>query len=193
MSEPEPPAKKPRRRLSARKRLLFALLTLGVLFGVPEAFCQVREVVRASRKPRLPVEDCPYRITRLTPGARVVREGQTISINSFGLRGPELTQEKPAGALRVACVGASTTFGLYAKDDASTWPALLERSLRAKGRQVEVLNCGAPGWTSRASSRRPARVAGCSGSSGWRTASERITPPSIITALQARRPHCRFS
>ncbi len=154
MSEPQPPVKKPRRRLSARKRLLFALLTLGVLFGVPEAFCQVREVVRASRKPRLPVEDCPYRITRLTPGARVVREGQTISINSLGLRGPEVTPEKPPGALRVACVGASTTFGLYAKDDASTWPAMLERRLRAAGgagRAVEVLNCGAPGWTSRAS------------------------------------------
>lgn len=150
MTEPEP-TKKPRRRLSARKRLLFAAVALGILLGVPEVVFQVRDAVRAARKPRLPVEDCPYRITRLTPGARVVRQGQTIDVNSFGLRGPEITQEKPAGTLRIACVGASTTFGLYAKDDASTWPAMLERALRAKGRQVEVLNCGAPGWTSRAS------------------------------------------
>ena len=38
-----------------------------------------------------------------------------------------------------------------------------------------------------------ARVAGCSGSSGWRTASLAITPPSAITVLVARSPHCRFS
>ena len=51
----------------------------------------------------------------------------------------------------------------------------------------------ASGFASRASSSRPARVAGCSASSGWRTASLAMTPPSIITVLVARRPHCRFS
>ena len=51
----------------------------------------------------------------------------------------------------------------------------------------------ASGFNSPASSSRPARVAGCSGSSGWRTASLRMTPPAAITVLVARSPHWRFS
>ena len=42
-------------------------------------------------------------------------------------------------------------------------------------------------------STRPARTAGCSGCSGRRTVSCLITPPSFISALQAIRPHWRFS
>ena len=49
------------------------------------------------------------------------------------------------------------------------------------------------GSSRRAISRSPARVAGCSGASGCRTWSEAITPPSRISTLQARSPHCRFS
>lgn len=51
----------------------------------------------------------------------------------------------------------------------------------------------ASGWTSRANSSSPARVAGCRGSNGWRTASLLITPPSSITVFVARNPHCLFS
>jgi hypothetical protein len=51
----------------------------------------------------------------------------------------------------------------------------------------------ASGFTARASSRSPERVAGCRASSGCRTASLRMTPPSFIATFVARRPHCRFS
>ena len=51
----------------------------------------------------------------------------------------------------------------------------------------------ASGPTSRASSSNPSRVAGCSGSSGWRTASLLMTPPSFMTHFVARSPHWRFS
>ncbi len=51
----------------------------------------------------------------------------------------------------------------------------------------------ASGSSSRASSISPSRVLGCSDVSGWRTASDLITPPSFITALAERRPHWRFS
>lgn len=146
-----PAATRKRRPLSARKRVVFALVTLGVLFGVPEVFFQLREEVRSRRKPRVPLELCPYRGHRLIPGARAEKADRTMTVNSLGLRGPEVTLEKPAGTTRVACVGASTTFGLYAPDDAHTWPALLEGKLRAAGAKVEVLNCGTPAWTSRQS------------------------------------------
>lgn len=162
IGSPAAPPGKRRRPLSAKKRLVFALVTLGVLFGVPELFFQAREAIRSRRKPRLPIEFCEHRGGRLIPGARVEKADRTITINSHGLRGPEVAREKPAGTRRVACVGASTTFGLYAKDDAHTWPALLELELAAStngqgqapaatASKVEVLNCGAPGWTSRQS------------------------------------------
>ena len=47
----------------------------------------------------------------------------------------------------------------------------------------------ARGFATRASAKRPARVAGSSPTSGWRTKSLPMTPPSIITVLVARRPH----
>jgi hypothetical protein len=49
------------------------------------------------------------------------------------------------------------------------------------------------GSSLRAISRRPARVAGWRGRTGWRVVSERMTPPSCISTLAAIRPHCRFS
>ena len=53
--------------------------------------------------------------------------------------------------------------------------------------------CSASGLASRASSKRPLRVSRCKGRSGWRTWSDLITPPAIITALAERKPHWRFS
>jgi lysophospholipase L1-like esterase len=70
-----------------------------------------------------------------------------IGINSDGLRGPELRQPKPEDGLRLWCAGGSSTFDIYAPDDASTWPARLEHHL-AQGlpsRSVEVINGGVPG------------------------------------------------
>lgn len=58
-----------------------------------------------------------------------------------------------------------------------------------RGRVRYLPQCRARGLTSRVSARRPARVAGWSGSSGCRTASQAITPPSIITVFVARSPH----
>ena len=60
--------------------------------------------------------------------------------------------------------------------------------------RLPISPSAAPAGSPRARARAgPARVAGCSGSSGWRTASLAITPPSAITVLVARRPHWRFS
>lgn len=151
VSDPAP--KRRRAPLTAKKKLAFAAITFLVLFGIPEVVFQVRAAVREGRKPRLPLEPCPYRGNRLVPGARYERkdQGRKIDINSFGLRGPEITEEKPAGTTRVACIGGSTTFGLYASSNEATWPSVLERGLRQAGRKVEVLNGGAPGWSLRAS------------------------------------------
>ena len=80
----------------------------------------------------------------------------------------------------------------------SDWPTSGSRDdgLTSEGRRVALdylPQRSASGWSSPASSSNPARVAGCSASSGWRTASLLMTPPAAITVLVARSPHWRFS
>src|SRR5438094_4303139 len=42
-------------------------------------------------------------------------------LNSFGFRGPELTLDKSPRKLRIACIGASETFGLH-EQAGNEWP-----------------------------------------------------------------------
>ena len=75
-----------------------------------------------------------------------------IAINALGLRGPEVTVAKPAGTVRVLCLGDSTTFGVWRNDvfeirfDTS-YPAELAQLLQARGVRAEVLNAGVMGYT----------------------------------------------
>lgn len=84
---------------------------------------------------------------QLLPGARLEGLLIRVSINTMGFRGPDLAAERPPNGLLVWCVGGSTTFDIYAPDDASTWPAQLAVALQASlpGRSVEVVNAGIPG------------------------------------------------
>jgi hypothetical protein len=68
-----------------------------------------------------------------------------VRINSRGFRTREFAVPKPAGTVRVACVGASTTF--HGFDNDSTYPAELERRLRELRPDLllEVLNLGISG------------------------------------------------
>lgn len=68
------------------------------------------------------------------------------TINSFGMRSPEISFEKPPGTYRILCFGGSTTMGSVADD--KTWPYLIEKKLNEKeiGKKVEVLNFGVGGY-----------------------------------------------
>lgn len=97
---------------------------------------------------------------RLQPGARLEGLRYSVHVNQYGLRGPELQAEKPRGGVRIWCVGGSTTFDIYASDDAHTWPAVVERELRTAlpGRSIEVLNGGVPGDILEGSATKLARL-----------------------------------
>ena len=84
---------------------------------------------------------------RLKPGAELNGLMYSVRVNSDGFRGEELLQPKPRGGLRVWCVGGSTTFDIYAPDDAAAWPAQAEAALRRAdpSRSIEVINAGVPG------------------------------------------------
>jgi len=68
-----------------------------------------------------------------------------IQINSQGFRTHEFALPKPAGLVRVVCIGGSTT--VAGRTNEETYPALLEAKLRARhpGLPVEVLNLGVSG------------------------------------------------
>ena len=61
--------------------------------------------------------------------------------NNLGFRGPDITVKKPEGKIRVVCIGASETYGLYENPD-KEWPAQLRDLLPA---QYEVVNTAVVG------------------------------------------------
>lgn len=70
-------------------------------------------------------------------------------INSLGFRGPEIERKKPDGALRVLCLGDSSTYGLMVPGH-QIYPFILQGLLEQKfwPRKVEVVNTGVAAYTS---------------------------------------------
>lgn len=69
-----------------------------------------------------------------------------LTINSLGLRGPELALPKPAGVFRILCLGDELTVAPQTVEE-STYCARLQEALRERdGRRVEVLNAGVPDY-----------------------------------------------
>jgi hypothetical protein len=69
-----------------------------------------------------------------------------VSINSLGLRDPERGYAAPAGTLRVLALGDSFVEG-YTVDVDQTVTQVLEKTLRAPGCPVEVLNGGTAAYS----------------------------------------------
>lgn len=68
------------------------------------------------------------------------------NINENGLRGPIPIVPRPADLQRILVLGDSTWFGHGVNDDQTT-PAILERTLKAQGINVEVVNAAIPGYS----------------------------------------------
>ena len=69
--------------------------------------------------------------------------------NALGMRGEPVAVPKPEGVFRIACLGASTTYSIWVDDWHDSYPARLEQELHRRGHpQVEVVNAGAPAWSS---------------------------------------------
>lgn len=67
-------------------------------------------------------------------------------LNSFGFRGPEVQIPKDIRRLRIVCLGASETFGLY-EGEGKEWPRQLEGRLKQSGVDVEVINAALAGMS----------------------------------------------
>jgi hypothetical protein len=72
-----------------------------------------------------------------------------IRVNSLGFRGEEIEVPKPAGRVRVAFLGGSTTFCAEASSLATTWPHQVVEQLRRAAPEVEFdyVNGGAAAYS----------------------------------------------
>ncbi|MBT4519895.1 MAG: SGNH/GDSL hydrolase family protein [Halieaceae bacterium] len=66
--------------------------------------------------------------------------------NDFGFRDYNHSLHKLAGSQRIAVIGDSVTAGLWVNDDTQVYPAVMEKSLRRKGINVDVMNFGVSGY-----------------------------------------------
>ncbi len=84
---------------------------------------------------------CPPRIKPQRPSCPDVRT------NSLGLRDVERSLEKPEGVRRILSVGESTAAGAMVSIE-EAYPSRVERGLRDRGEEVEVINAGIEAYTS---------------------------------------------
>jgi lysophospholipase L1-like esterase len=99
-----------------------------------EMWKYARSLKQVSENPSIGHEHAPSRSAHLM--------GVKVSINSLGLRGPEISLEKEVGETRVLMLGDSLTFGWGVKESETT-SRRLERRLRAElSQQVTVINSG---------------------------------------------------
>ena len=92
-------------------------------------------------------------VTDNSIGLRLLRPSMqfgNVHVNSAGFRGPELITPKPVDDVRIAFLGASTTFAAEpSSDDAEVWPDLVVQKLRRRfpKTRFDYINGGVPGHT----------------------------------------------
>jgi lysophospholipase L1-like esterase len=186
MNDPEnlivrPGKVKSSHRIPLRRRLaylaviyfVFILLLLGVEVGTRLSMAHISSldlfVVTPQQKAQVAdsthstiFEGDPLLLWRLKPNLdHVVWDFTVLSTNAQHLRSDRPLQKKEAGALRIACLGDSVTFGYRVPTvwpdrpndydrAALPYPMLLEKELRAANpnKQIEVITMAVPGYTS---------------------------------------------
>lgn len=145
--------------MAVRRSRVLVISAAGVIAGLLVIELAARLIGRPASLPdptfsQAPEWGYPNRIAkdaevfwRFRPN-QVIRDGffapGRYSINAHGFRGPECGEEKPAGVMRVVCLGGSTTFG-WGVSDGMAYPRQLEYNLNRldpQGRQWQVINAG---------------------------------------------------
>lgn len=140
---------------ASRRRLLFRLMALlaSVLVALVagELLVRLTGVTAEARRhfrPGIYAADPTLGWTLLPDyrGAHMEHDATIpTTTNGQGFRGPAWDAARAGAKLRVLALGDSCTFGRGVTDE-QTWPAQLERRLRARGLDVAVWNAGVPGY-----------------------------------------------
>lgn len=144
------------------KKLLLVAGALGLALLVAELFLRGELCRRAGEQEFARVAE-RFRANPLSVGPKRKPPSVGISaarrargnegINQQGFRGPPVAPTKPAGTLRVVCLGGSSVYGTANSTALTTWPARLQQVLAAT-RPAEVLNGGVPGFQAQQSVER---------------------------------------
>ena len=141
-------------RLSDRQKsvvmALVVLVVIMLMLALAEGAVQLRQYLKSGYSGDI------SGLFRDEDGLRVLIPGlntRTISINSLGFRGPQISQDNAAGNLRIAFVGASTTFCAEVSGNDMTWPHLVSAAIRQQypDIQTDYVNAAAPGYTVKSS------------------------------------------
>ncbi len=134
--------------------ILVALLLGGLILLVAAAEIGVR-LLQARRYGTAATVEQQYvvdkRIDLRVPVANL-RSGP-IETNSLGFRGPEIRVPKPAGTVRIAFLGASTTWCAEVSGNEKVWSHLVVEDLRRAFPRADIdqVNAGVPGYVVRSS------------------------------------------
>lgn len=130
--------------------LLLALLAAELLVRLADAAPEVAVIRKGrfqlSRNPKIGYEPVP----------NLDYAGQELSFwdyqgksNRLGYRDVEHAAAKPPGVYRIVVLGDSIAAGLRVERYEDTFPAVLERLLRARGLNAEVINLSVSGYNTR--------------------------------------------
>ena len=141
-----------------RRTVVYKLLALGLALVVAvlslEGAVRVRQWLKyGSSSPTV-----HEFVTDPKSGLRIPEPGMKrggISINSLGFRGPETTIPKPRGTIRLAFLGASTTYCAEVSGNHAVWAHVVTESLSSRYPEIafDYVNGGVSGYTTRESLR----------------------------------------
>lgn len=134
-----------------RRRVLITLLAipLSLVLGEVAARIWVRSRYEPERIAQLTTENTTRGRFACYPYLPYVLNPDFPGHNKLGFRGAPFEEKKPSGVRRVACLGASTTYGGQKHgDEMNSYPADLEKLLNGTGGRWEVINGGVLGMMS---------------------------------------------
>ena len=125
------------------RRLIFALIPVGLLATATELFCRRYDRSDAVESARIALDfdgNLMWGLSSRVPAP-------DYAPNADGVRGPELTA-KPPGMVRILTLGDSSIYGDMVHYD-SVFSSIVGRRLNAmEGPKVEVVDGGIPGYSS---------------------------------------------
>ena len=140
--------------IPTHRKILYLAVIMIVLLAVCEVGLRARQWMRygsfaASVRDPMLEYDASADLLVPRPGYEVKGARLNIKINSFGFRGDDVDRMKPPHTVRIAALGASTTFCAEVSDNHKTWPHRLQEKLSAAypGVRFEVINTAVGGYT----------------------------------------------
>ncbi len=124
------------------------MVAVIVMLGLAEGATRLRQWIKYGHFGHLNAVHTVDPETRLRVPAANARTG-TIQINALGFRGPELALPKPPGRIRIAFLGASTTFCAEVSSNDLTWPDLVTQRVQSEfgTTTFDYVNAAVPGYT----------------------------------------------